>query len=177
MSEVVLVDEMDNEVGVMEKLQAHHLGLLHRAFSIFVLNKEGEMLIHQRAMEKYHSGGLWTNACCSHPLPGENVDFAAKRRLSEEMGLDCDLKKIFEFTYQADVGDGLIEHEFDHVFIGYTQSSPIVDSSEVMDWKWVSMEMLITDMIAQPESFTTWFKIALPKFQEYFIHQNLKLTQ
>lgn len=117
-AQVILVNELDQETGLMEKMEAHEKGLLHRAFSVFIMNDQGDMLLQQRALDKYHSGGLWTNACCSHPLPGEAVEAAAHRRLSEEMGFDCPLRELFQFTYRTEFDNGLIEHEYDHVWTG-----------------------------------------------------------
>ncbi len=160
--EVILVDEKDNEVGRMEKMEAHREGVLHRAFSIFIFNSRGEMLIHQRAAGKYHGAGLWTNACCSHPMPGERVEDAVHRRLREEMGLRCSSRKIFDFIYRAEVEHGLTEHEYDHVFVGYTDQDPQPDDEEVSDWKWIDPVALISDFKKYPERYTVWFGIALP---------------
>src|SRR5687768_14206462 len=135
---VILVNEQDEPVGTMEKLEAHQKGLLHRAFSVFVVNKNGEMLLQQRAQDKYHSGGLWTNTCCSHPLPGENVLDASHRRLMEEMGFDCPLREIFSFTYRAEFDNGLTEHEFDHVFFGEYDGEVIPDTAEVQATRYLS---------------------------------------
>ena len=140
MEKVILVDEADNPLGLEEKMKAHELGLLHRAFSVFVFNSNGELMLQQRALDKYHSPGLWTNTCCSHPRENEIVEEAAHRRLMEEMGFDCPLKKAFHFTYRADVGKGLTEHEFDHVFFGFTDTLPSINKDEVNSWKYVPME-------------------------------------
>jgi len=161
-NEVVLVNEFDEPIGVMEKLEAHQKGMLHRAFSVFILNSNNEVLLHQRAKNKYHGAGLWTNACCSHPAFGEDTQESAQRRLMEEMGMDCDLEKLFHFTYNAQVENGLTEHEFDHVFIGYSDSIPYPDSTEVENWKWVNIPNLLKDVKHSPEQYTSWFKIALP---------------
>jgi isopentenyl-diphosphate delta-isomerase len=165
-NEVVLVDEKDNTLGVMEKLEAHIQGKLHRAFSIFIINSQNEILIHQRAKEKYHGANLWTNACCSHPALGEDVRASAQRRLMEEMGLDCSIEKLFNFNYYAQVENGLIEHELDHVFVGYSDATPYPDASEVQSWKWMSKEYLLQDIQQHPERYTSWFKIALPMLLE-----------
>lgn len=156
---VVLVDESDQEIGRMEKLEAHRRGLLHRALSVFVFNHSGELLLHRRAIEKYHSGGLWTNTCCSHPRPEEEVADAAVRRLREEMGMECTLTRSFDFIYRAELDHDLIEHELDHVFIGYTDHSPQPDPAEVMDWKWMSREALLKRLESHPEEFTAWFRL------------------
>lgn len=161
MEKVILVDEQDNAVGTMEKMEAHEKGLLHRAFSIFIFNSKGEMLIHQRAIEKYHSGGLWTNACCSHPRKGETTEEAAHRRLVEEMGFDCDLFEQFQFIYQASLDHGLIEHELDHVLFGTFNGYPKPNPDEVMAWKYVTMADLQEDIQLNPDKYTVWFKIAL----------------
>ncbi len=161
-NEVVLVNEFDEPIGVMEKMEAHQKGVLHRAFSVFILNNKNEVLLHQRAKNKYHGAGLWTNACCSHPAFGEDTQESAQRRLMEEMGMDCELEKLFHFTYKSEVENGLTEHEFDHVFIGYSESIPYPDSAEVENWKWVNIPNLLKDVEHSPEQYTSWFKIALP---------------
>ncbi|MCA6364998.1 MAG: isopentenyl-diphosphate Delta-isomerase [Bacteroidetes bacterium] len=156
---VVLVDEHDRQTGLMEKLDAHRKGLLHRAISVFVFNSRGELLIHRRALEKYHSGGLWTNTCCSHPRDGETAGEAAVRRLREEMGMVCELTHQFQFIYRADLDHELTEHELDHVFTGISDTNPQPDPAEVMDWRWVRRDDLLAEMSAEPEKFTAWFKI------------------
>lgn len=156
---VILVDENDSETGTMEKMEAHRKGELHRAVSVFILNAEGKWLLHKRATTKYHSGGLWTNACCSHPRPGEDTATAAVRRLNEEMGLSCDLKFLFSFQYRAEVGDELVEHELDHVFIGRTTASPTVDPAEASDWSFFTAEEIAGHIRDTPERFTTWFRM------------------
>jgi isopentenyl-diphosphate delta-isomerase len=163
MEEVVLVNEQDQQVGTKEKLAAHKEGLLHRAFSIFIFNDKHEMLLQQRAFTKYHSGGLWTNACCSHPRVGESPLAAAQRRLKEEMGFVTNLEPFFSFIYRADVGGDLIEHEYDHVFLG-TYSGPIdkLNPEEVAAYRWISLEELVSEIAISPEHFTEWFKIAQP---------------
>lgn len=160
---VVLVDERDLETGVMEKLQAHREGKLHRAVSVFIFNSKGEMLLQQRAAGKYHSAGLWTNACCSHPRQGEAVHEAARRRLYEEMGLACVLNEAFTFVYKAHFENGLTEHEYDHVFIGVTDTVPAPDKTEVAAWNYLDREALETDIKAHPDQYTEWFKICLEK--------------
>jgi isopentenyl-diphosphate delta-isomerase len=165
MESVVLVDAYDNELGTMEKMEAHEKGLLHRAFSVFVFNNNDELLIHRRALEKYHSGGLWTNTCCSHPRPGEDLSSAAHRRLVEEMGFDCELQHSFSFVYHAQLDKGLVEHELDHVFIGVFNGEPNINIDEVCEWRYVGLTELSEEMQKHPESFTEWFKIALPIVQ------------
>lgn len=160
--QVILVDAYDNEIGTMEKMRAHELAVLHRAFSIFVINENDEMLIHQRALHKYHSGGLWTNACCSHPRPGETVEEAANRRLKEEMGMNISLEKKFSFIYHAPLEGGLFEHELDHVLVGYSGQTPAPNADEVADWKYIAIDSLQKDITEHPKKYTAWFKIALP---------------
>ena len=161
---VILVDTNDNEIGIEEKIEAHKSRKLHRAFSIFILNSQNEMLLQQRANNKYHSGGLWTNTCCSHPRQGEEIEQAAHRRLKEEMGFDCNLKKAFHFIYKAELDNGLVENEFDHVFIGNYKGKVNPDPNEVNDYKWVNINSLKVDVNKHPESYTEWFKIAFKKF-------------
>ncbi len=161
MEYVVLVDERDNETGVMEKLEAHREGKLHRAISVFIFNSKNEMLLQRRALDKYHSGGLWTNACCSHPRQGEIVYYAAIRRLYEEMGLKCVLEEVFSFVYKAHLDHNLTEYEFDHVFMGTTDELPVPDSSEVAEWRYMSADQLEADISDHPEQYTEWFKICL----------------
>lgn len=158
MEEVVLVDGEDNEIGTAEKIEAHKKGLLHRAFSIFIFNSKGELLIQKRADDKYHSGGLWSNTCCSHPRPGESLEEAAKRRLDEEMGIEIPLRRVFAFTYRVDLENGLSEHEYDHVFVGEFNGEPDIDVSEATDWKWINVEELKKDIVEAPERYTYWLK-------------------
>ena len=158
--EVVLVDERDNVLGSLPKLQAHREGRLHRAISVFVFNSRGEMLLQRRASGKYHSGGLWTNACCSHPRPGEKPHQAAIRRLQEEMGVECALEYAFSFLYRAELDGGLTEHELDHVFVGEIDETPVPDPDEVSEWRWLSMEDVRAELEANPDSFTAWFPLA-----------------
>lgn len=165
---VVLVDENDNMVGTMEKMEAHRKGLLHRAFSVFIFNDKGEMLIHQRAHSKYHSGGLWTNACCSHPRENETVLEAGHRRLQEEMGFDTELKEIFQFTYKAALDNELTEFEYDHVLIGTFSEVPGLNPEEVADYKYIGLETLRKDMQANPQIYTEWFKIAFEQVEKYY---------
>jgi isopentenyl-diphosphate Delta-isomerase len=155
---VILVDERDREIGTAPKLRAHREGALHRAISVFVLNGRGEMLLQRRAHAKYHSGGLWSNACCSHPRPGEETAAAAARRLKEEMGLRTPLRWVHSFTYRAALADGLWEHEYDHVFVGRTDADPRPDPGEVAEWRWVAIDELSRELERHPERFTVWFR-------------------
>ena len=156
--QVILVDLDDREIGTMEKMEAHRKALLHRAISVFILNAKGEWLIQRRALSKYHSNGLWTNTCCSHPFPGEtNID-AAKRRLLEEMGMKCNLNELFNFTYKEKLDNELTEHELDHVFVGTTDVDPIINTDEVMEWKRITFTDLKKQVEKNPEHFTVWFK-------------------
>jgi len=165
--EVILVDKKDNEIGIEEKIKAHRKGKLHRSFSIFLFNKKGELLLQKRAKSKYHSPGLWSNTCCSHPRPGQNLKKEAKRRLKEEMGIECNLKKVFSFYYKVKVGD-LIEHEFDHVFLGKFEGNPKPNLKEAEDWKWINPEELKRDIKKNPQKYTEWLKIILDRLlKEY----------
>lgn len=163
---VVLVDTDDREVGVAEKLDAHRRGLLHRAFSVFILNDRGELLLQRRAAGKYHSGGLWSNTCCSHPRPGEGVVDAARRRLREEMGIAAAVVPAFTFVYRADLDPDLVEHELDHVLVGRYEGDPDPDPSEVEGWWWVGLAEVEDDLARRPEVYTVWFKLALPQLIE-----------
>lgn len=165
-AQVILVNEQDEATGVMEKMEAHRKGLLHRAFSVFVFNDAGEMLLQQRALDKYHSGGLWTNTCCSHPFPGEAVEAAAHRRLFEEMGFDCDLEGLFQFTYRTAFGNGLIEHEFDHVLSGTYNGLINPNPVEVNDYRYMSITAITQLLATDPAQFTSWFILAFPKVIE-----------
>lgn len=160
---VILVDENDNDIGVMEKLRAHQEGRLHRAFSVFIFNDKQELLLQQRALDKYHSAGLWTNTCCSHPRPTETIKDAASRRLFEEMGISCDLAIKTSFIYKYSFNNGLTEHEFDYVLIGQCNSDPIINKNEVADYKWQSLINLKNDIKDKPDEFTAWFKIAIER--------------
>lgn len=161
--QVVLVDKNDNPIGLMEKLEAHEKGLLHRAFSVLLFNDQQELLLQRRALDKYHCGGLWTNTCCSHPRPEEDVEDAAKRRLKEEMGIACDLQKSFEFIYKAEFDNGLTEHEYDHVFVGKFSGDPVINTNEVADWKYLALDAIRKDMSHHPYHYTPWFRIILEK--------------
>ena len=156
---VILVDKNDNEVGTMEKQEAHVKGLLHRAFSVFIFNNKNELLLQRRAVNKYHSGGLWTNTCCSHPRQNEKTEDAAKRRLLEEMGMRSTLKKQFDFVYKAKLDNNLYEHEFDHVFFGFTNDLPIINPEEVEEYTYKTLEDIGNEMKAIPDKYTEWFKI------------------
>lgn len=160
---VVLVDEQDRELGVMDKMEAHQQGILHRAFSVFIFNSTGQLLIHQRANHKYHGGGLWTNACCSHPQWGDDLVESAQQRLQFEMGLTCALKKVFSFVYHTPVENNLIEHEYDHVFVGFTEVEPVPNPDEVQAYQWIDRADLMQQIADQPEKFTYWFRMALPR--------------
>ena len=157
-SRVILVDENDNMTGVMEKLQAHTEARLHRAVSVFLVNSSGEWILQKRAMDKYHSQGLWTNTCCTHPAPGESAYDSARRRLREEMGLDCEVTEVFSFIYREDVGNGLTEYEYDHVFTGVTDAIPVINRDEVVEWKAIDFEGLKKDIEKNPSAYTVWFR-------------------
>jgi isopentenyl-diphosphate Delta-isomerase len=164
---VILVDEKDNQLGLEEKMKAHEEARLHRAFSIFAFNGKGETLLQRRALSKYHSGGLWTNTCCSHPRQGESVLDAAHRRLREELGFDCEMEEIASFIYEAKLDHGLTEHELDHVVIGKYKGEKIaLNPEEVDSVRWITIENLKKEMSANPELFTEWFKIAFKKFSK-----------
>ena len=167
MENVILVDEKDNQVGLMPKLEAHQKGLLHRAFSVFIFNSDYKLLLQKRASSKYHSGGLWTNTCCSHPRDGEDVIDAANRRLNEEMGIKTSLRKVFDFIYTAELDNNLIENEFDHVFYGVYDIDPIINKEEAEDFKWVDMKTLKNDIENNKDQYTVWFKIAFDYFYNY----------
>ena len=164
--QVILVDIDDNVLGTMEKMDAHVLGKLHRAFSIFIFNTSGELLLQQRALTKYHSGGKWTNTCCSHPRLGEETLDAANRRLLEEMGMKCDLQYAFNFTYKAELLDGIEEHEYDHVYFGISDELPVPDPEEVSAYKYLSMDVLSKDIEQNPNEYTEWLKICFKQVQE-----------
>jgi isopentenyl-diphosphate Delta-isomerase len=165
--QVVLVNEQDEALGTMNKLDAHRQGILHRAFSVFVFNDRGEVLMQRRAYGKYHSGGLWTNTCCSHPRNGEPTPIAAARRLAEEMGIRCRLEQAFTFLYKADVGQGLIEHELDHVFIGTDEGPARPDPAEVSDTAWMSPADLDAALTEHPEQFTAWLRLCWPRVKDH----------
>lgn len=158
---VVLVNERDAETGTLGKLRAHREGRLHRAFSVFVVNSRGEMLLQRRAAGKYHSGGLWSNACCGHPRPGEATEAAARRRLREEMGFGCDLSRVFGFVYRVELEEGMREHEYDHVFLGRWDGEPRPDPEEVEGWRWEEPGTVLRELERDREAYTHWFGIAL----------------
>jgi isopentenyl-diphosphate delta-isomerase len=161
---VILVDKNDNLLGTAEKMDAHKNPKLHRAFSIFIINSKGALLIQKRAENKYHCPGMWANSCCSHPRPGESLENATHRRLQEEMGFDTELVKIFSFIYKAEFDNGLTEEEYDHIFVGKWDGTPKINLKEVADYKWISGDILKEDIKKNPEIYTAWFKIALEKF-------------
>ncbi len=165
--EVILVDTNDRPLGTMPKMEAHQKAVLHRAFSVFILNKKGELLLQQRAWEKYHSPGLWTNSCCSHQREGESSLKAGKRRLQEEMGMEASLEELFSFIYKAPFDNGLTEHEYDHVLLGYSDSDPQINPDEVAAFRWASLETIAAEMQAKPDQFTAWFKIIFDRFYTY----------
>ena len=165
--QVILVNESDEQVGTMDKMEAHVQGLLHRAFSVFIFNNKGEMLLQQRADEKYHTPGLWTNACCSHPFPDEDVADAAERRLREELGVEADLEELFSFTYRTQFDNKLIEHEFDHVFAGIYDGEISPDKNEVKNFGYGSIQTINNDLKRNPDQYTPWFRIVFPKMQEW----------
>lgn len=163
---VILVDENDQEIGTMEKQEAHEKGLLHRAFSVFIFNEKKELLLQQRALTKYHSAGLWTNTCCSHPRIGETIEKAAHRRLMEEMGFDCELSTKTSFIYKAAFENGLTEHEFDHVLVGSFNGEINFNPTEVKNFKWINLEELQIDLLQNNQNYTAWFKIIFDNFQK-----------
>lgn len=164
---LILVDEQDRELGTMEKIPVHEKGLLHRAFSIFIFNSKNELILQQRADEKYHSAGLWSNTCCSHPRQGEQVADAVHRRLKEEMGMACELEFKFSFRYRYVFDNGLTEHELDHVYFGKSDASPVVNLDEVKNWKYMAIDDLENDMKEQPSLYTPWLKVCFPKILSY----------
>ena len=165
--EVILVDTNDVALGTMPKMEAHEKAILHRAFSVFILNKEGQLMLQQRALSKYHSPGLWTNTCCSHQRLGETNIEAGTRRLQEEMGFKTPLKELFSFVYKATFDNGLTEHEFDHVILGYYDSEPIINHEEVTNWKWMNLEEIIKEIKTTPDNYTAWFKIIFDRFYNH----------
>ncbi|GAA4321452.1 isopentenyl-diphosphate Delta-isomerase [Flaviaesturariibacter amylovorans] len=165
---VLLVNGRDEPMGTMEKMAAHEQGLLHRAFSVFLFDAEGRMLLQRRAVTKYHGGGLWSNACCSHPYPDEPVPDAARRRLREELGIEASIEPIFAFTYRAEVENGLTEHEFDHVFAGIYAGPLALNPEEVAECRYVALPELRAEVAAAPGRFTAWFKMVLPRLEEWW---------
>ena len=162
---VILVDKNDTQIGLMSKLDAHKKGILHRAFSVFILNNNNEIMLQKRAYNKYHSAGLWTNTCCSHQREGENSIEAGKRRLEEEMGFETELKIITSFIYKVKFENGLTEHELDYLLIGKYFKSPVINKQEVADWKWMKIDLIADDIKLNPNNYTSWFKIIFDKFQ------------
>ena len=165
--QVILVNENDEQIGLMPKMEAHEKAVLHRAFSVFIFNSNNELMLQQRAAHKYHSPLLWTNTCCSHQRDGETNIEAGTRRLQEEMGFTTSLKETTSFIYKAPFDNGLTEHELDHIMIGYYEQAPVINPDEVEDWKWMLLEDVRTDVAAQPELYTAWFKIIFEKFYEH----------
>lgn len=165
--QVILVNELDQQIGLMPKLEAHEKAILHRAFSVFILNDKNEIMLQQRAHQKYHSPLLWTNTCCSHQRDGETNIQAGSRRLYEEMGFKTELKELFNFIYKAPFDNGLTEHELDHVMIGYYNDEPIINPEEVESWKWMKIEDIQSDMILNPDLYTVWFKIIFDEFYHF----------
>ena len=161
---VVLVNEQDEVVGVENKTSAHQLGSLHRAFSVFILNAGGQLLLQKRAHSKYHSRGLWSNTCCGHPRPGETVEQAARRRLFEEMGFDAELWTLFNFIYYTNLDEGVTEHEYDYVLVGHFDDIPKPDPDEVVDWKWADLTTVSAELKSHPECYTYWFRISFEQF-------------
>ncbi|OAZ05372.1 isopentenyl-diphosphate Delta-isomerase [Flavobacterium succinicans] len=164
---VILVNELDEPIGLMPKLEAHQKARLHRAFSVFILNDKKEIMLQQRAQHKYHSPLLWTNTCCSHQREGETNVQAGKRRLYEEMGFKTEIKELFHFIYKAPFDNGLTEHELDHVMVGYYNEAPEINLEEVEDWKWMNIEEVKKDMLIHPEKYTVWFKIIFDEFYHF----------
>ena len=167
MGKVILVDKNDSEIGSEEKMKAHREGKLHRAFSVFVFNSKNELLLQKRAKAKYHTGGLWSNTCCSHPRSGEATEKSAHRRLKEEMGFDCELKEIFSFVYSVKFDNGLSEHEYDHVFVGRFDGNPVPNDEEADDFRWTALEKLKEDVRKNPEYYTYWLRVSLDKIISY----------
>ncbi|WP_298367291.1 isopentenyl-diphosphate Delta-isomerase [uncultured Lutibacter sp.] len=165
--QVILVNENDEQIGLMPKMEAHEKAVLHRAFSVFVFNNKNELLLQQRAAEKYHSPLLWANTCCSHQREGESNLVAGKRRLQEEMGFVCDLEEKTSFIYKAPFDNGLTEHELDHIMVGFYNDNPVINREEVESYKWMSLEAIKKDIEKQPEIYTAWFKIIFDKYYEF----------
>lgn len=174
---VILVNEKDEQIGLMPKLEAHEKAVLHRAFSVFVLNDKMEIMLQQRAGQKYHSPLLWTNTCCSHQREGETNIQAGTRRLFEEMGFVTELKELFHFIYKAPFDNGLTEHELDHVMIGYYNGEPKINNDEVENWKWITIEDVKKDMHSYPEIYTVWFKIIFDEFYHFLEEHKIQDTK
>lgn len=169
---VILVNESDEPIGTMPKMEAHEKAVLHRAFSVFIMNEKGETMLQQRAAHKYHSPLLWTNTCCSHQRTGETNVEAGKRRLQEEMGFTAELKELFSFIYKAPFDNGLTEHELDHVMMGNYDGDPMLNPDEVSDWKWMRPETIKADISENPEKYTAWFKIIFERFYSHILQNN-----
>lgn len=172
--QVILVNENNEQIGTMAKMEAHEKAVLHRAFSVFITNDNGEIMLQQRAASKYHSPLLWTNTCCSHQRVGETNIEAGKRRLQEEMGFQAELKELFSFIYKAPFDNGLTEHELDHVMIGSFNAEPNINPDEVEAWKWMSPEAIKEDISNNPKEYTAWFKIIFDKFYEHLFKMPAK---
>ena len=164
----MIVNANGGAIGTMDKMAAHRSGTLHRAFSVFIFNSKGQLLLQQRALDKYHSGGLWTNACCSHPKLGEFTLDAAHRRLQEEMGMDCELTELFQFSYRHDFENGLVENEYDHVFMGISDDLPLPNAAEVAGFRYMDADLLLIELTEQPDKYTAWFKICLEQVLEHY---------
>jgi len=173
--EVILVNEQNEQIGTMPKMEAHEKAVLHRAFSVFIMNDKGETMLQKRAAEKYHSPSLWTNTCCSHQRVGETNIEAGKRRLEEEMGFSVALKELFSFVYKAPFNNGLTEHELDHVMTGNFNDDPVINTSEVADWKWMKPLAIKNDIAENPNSYTAWFKIIFERFYDHLIKNTATL--
>lgn len=171
--QLILVNEKDEEIGYGDKLPVHQNAQLHRAFSIFVLNSKNQLLLQKRAYHKYHSGGLWANTCCSHPIKGEEQERTIHRRLIEEMGFDCDLKHLFHFIYRAELDHGLTEYEYDHVYVGNFEGQPKPDPEEVCEWKWMDVDHVRDDILKNPMEYTYWIRQAFEQF--YAIQMDLAI--
>jgi len=163
MEKIILVDEQDNAIGTMEKLEAHRKGVLHRAFSVLLRNSKGELLLQRRSEKKYHSGGLWSNTCCSHPAPGESLEDATRARLMYEMGIDVQPQFAFKFIYKAALDHDLTEHEYDHVFTGLFNGTPVVNKDEVDEWRFINIRDLLSDLSLEPQKYTPWLKLILQR--------------
>ena len=170
---LILVDQNDHQIGLMEKMETHEKGLLHRAFSVFILNSKGEIILQQRALGKYHSPGLWSNTCCSHPMAGETTIDAAHRRLFEEMGMKAELVPVYQFLYKAEFENGLTEHEYDHVFIGISDDEPNLSPHEVADWKYISIDDLSNDLKSNPELYSVWLSACFDEVRTKILSSNL----
>ena len=168
--QVILVDQDDRPIGTAGKMEAHEKGLLHRAFSVFIFNSKGEMLLQKRAMDKYHSGGLWSNACCSHPVPGEEILLAAQKRLKEEMGFEAQLEKLFDFIYEVKFDNHLKEHEFDHVFVGEYDGEVSINKEEASDFCFKDVKEISQSLQTHPQEYTAWFRLAFPKAEQWWSH-------